>query len=63
MEGKSRHQGLDKSDELVIGRKNVLNRWKEYFEELLNVDIAQHTNGDMNVSMIEAQMDKICYES
>lgn len=29
---------LDKSGELVIGRKNVLNRWREYFEELLNVE-------------------------
>ncbi|XP_031639297.1 uncharacterized protein LOC116351343, partial [Contarinia nasturtii] len=29
---------LDKSGNLVIGRNNVLNRWKEYFDDLLNVD-------------------------
>lgn len=42
---------LSKSGDLVLGKKNVLKRWKEYFNELLNVENAVSENVDTNESV------------
>lgn len=35
---------LDKLGNLVVGKKNVLNRWKECFDELLYVECESSVN-------------------
>ena len=37
---------LDKNGNLLVEEKEITNRWKEYFEELLNVDPIEQNNID-----------------
>lgn len=47
--GRKRVNGAvnDKNGNLVIGKRNVMNRWRECFEELLNVE-SEETEPSMN---------------
>ena len=37
---------LDKNGNLLVEEEEITNRWKEYFEELLNVDPFEQNNID-----------------
>lgn len=60
---------LDKSGNLVVGKKNVLNGWKECFDDLLNVECESSVNetiantgtdmGGFNTDGIEAAIKKL----
>lgn len=53
---------LDESDDLIFGKKNVLKRWKEYFDELLNVEnnvSNESVDVNSNVEISEISMDEI----